>query len=369
MNPHDDYLWSKAGQGEDDIRRLERLLAPYAHARGESPQATPIAPMSAPAPTRHRRRSRRFRIARGLAATLAVCALAAALLLQHRLAWPEHRGWDVAALRGQVRMAGAPLRAGERLPAGGEIATGDDGIARLRIARIGELRLAADSRLRLEQTGTGQHRVRLLQGRLWARVWAPPGYFGVRLPHTEALDMGCEFTLESDATGAGALTVRSGWVLVGNGGGEVLVPQGATVRLRADGATGTPHDLGASAGFVAALAELDARRGVLPADDARLQRLLAQARPEDAISLLSLLQRHPQLAGGPLYDRLRAFVASAPAPSREAVLRGAPGALDPWWNALPYPRAKRWWLQWPDALPVGDDAESANARMAIPERR
>ena len=47
----------------------------------------------------------------------------------------------------------------------------------------------------------------------------------------------------------------------------------------------------------------------------------------------------------------------------------APGALDPWWNALPYPRAKRWWLQWPDALPAGDDAAFTGARTAVPERR
>lgn len=358
MNPHDDYLWSQTGPGDDDIRRLEHLLAPCAHSRRQWSAAAP-APVG---PAIQRRRPRRFRVAWGLAATLAACALAAVLLLQHRLAWPENAAWDVAAARGQVRMAGAPVRAGQRLQSGGEIATGDDGTARLRIARIGELRLDAGSRLRLEQTGPGRHRVRLLQGRLWARVWAPPGYFGVRLPQTEALDMGCEFTLESDAAGAGVLTVRSGWVLVGNGGGEALVPQGATVRLRANGAAGTPHDLGANADFVAALAELDARRAGIRADDARLRRLLAQARAEDAISLLSLLQRHPQLAGGPLYDRLCAFLADAPAPSREAVLRGAPGALDPWWNALPYPRAKRWWLQWPDALPAGDDAASAGAR-------
>ena len=64
-----------------------------------------------------------------------------------------------------------------------------------------------------------------------------------------------------------------------------------------------------------------------------------------------------------------ASISGSPAPSREAVLRGAPGALDPWWNALPYPRAKRWWLQWPDALPAGDDAVFTGARTAVPERR
>jgi hypothetical protein len=363
MSSHDDYLWSKSGQGGDDIRRLERLLAPYAHARGARPGAVPAVPTPTQAP---HRRSRRLRVAWGLAASLAACTLMAALLLLHRLAWPEDGAWDVAATRGQVLVAGAPLRAGGRLPSGGEIATGDDGAARVRIARIGELRLDAGSRMRLEQTGPGRHRVRLLQGRLSARVWAPPGSFGVRLPRSEALDMGCEFTLESDAAGAGTLIVRSGWVLVGNGEGEVLVPQGATVRLRADGTAATPHDLGASAGFVAALAELDAGRGALPADDPRLRRLLAQARPADAISLLSLLQRQPQLASGPLYDHLRTFLAQAPAPSRDAVLRGAPGALEPWWNALPYPRAKRWWLQWQDSLPARADAASGSTDSAPP---
>ena len=360
MNFHDDYLWSKTGQGDDDIRRLERPLSPYAHAgeRADAARAATHSRMQA------MRRPRRHRVGWTLAAMLAICALSVTLLLQHRLAWPEGGAWKVAAAQGRAWMAGAPVQAGAQLARNGEITTGDDGAVRLRIARIGDLQLGPDSRLRLEQTGPGQHRVRLLQGRLWARVWAPPGYFGVRLPRTEALDMGCEFTLDSDAAGAGRLTVRSGWVLVGNGGGEVLVPQRATVRLRADGAAGTPYDLGARAGFVAALAELDAQRATPSADDARLHRLLAQSRPQDAISLLSLLQRHPSLARGPLYDRLRTILVDAPVPSREAVLHGTTGALDPWWNALPYPRTKRWWLQWPDALPASSDAASAGAHAA-----
>ena len=356
MNSKNDYLWSKLGQGDADIRQLERLLSPYAHSRehGDVMRAVALPPVQSVLHTR------RIRIRWAMAAVLAVCMLAATLLLQHRLTWPEDGAWAVTASQGQVWMANVPARAGEHLPAGGEIVTGDDGDARLQIARIGELRLGADSRLRLEQTGSGRHRVRLQEGHLWARVWAPPGAFGVRLPRTEVLDMGCEFTLDIAASGAGALIVRSGWVLAGNGDGEVLVPQGAMVRLGADGAAGTPYDLGAHAGFVATLAQLDAQRGAPSADDVRLHYLLAQARPQDAISLLSLLQRHPSLARGPLYDRLRTILVDAPAPSREAVLRGTADALDPWWNALPYPRAKRWWLQWPDALPASASTRAAD---------
>ena len=350
MNEQDDYLWSMRVLGQrhaDDLkddatRQLERLLSPLAHSPKNWNGPALSAPRSAP-------RSSRLRWA--LAAMLASCALAVALLLQYRLVWPTQRAWALAATQGRVLVNGAPVRAGGRLSMGGELMTAADGAARLDIARIGELRLGASSRLRLEQTRAGQHRVRLLQGHLWARVWAPPGYFGVRLPQAEALDMGCEFTLDSDANGAGLLRVHSGWVLLGNGRGEVLVPQGAQVRLRADGVPGTPYDLGASTGFVAALAALDAQPGVLPADGAGVRRLLAQARPQDVISVLTLLQHHPQLADGPLYDHLlRQFPVAAP--SRTAVRHATSGALEPWWNALPYPRAKRWWLQWPDALPA-----------------
>lgn len=362
MNAQDDYLWSKQGDGEAEIRQLEQLLAPYAHPvtvwRGVGVPNVHAKPA--------RRKSRVWRIGWALAAGLAACALTLGGWLQHRLDWPQDAAWAVMQSHGTVHLAGAPLAQAAQLPLGGELVTGPDSLVRLKIARIGELQLGAGSRLRLEQTAAGQHRVRLRQGRLWARVWAPPGSFGVRLPQAEALDMGCEFTVDIDASGAGKLIVHSGWVLVGNHQSEVLVPQGAMVRLRADGRAGTPHDRNASAGFVAALAELDAEDEDLMADDVRIQHLLAQARPQDVISLLTLLQRHPAWANGPLYARLQMFLVGAPALSREAVLRGELGALEPWWEALPYPRAKHWWLQWPDALPAGRDAAAMNAANTAP---
>lgn len=344
MSGHDDYLWTKAGR-DREIERLERLLAPYAHRPHGLPPAW-RADRGSPGP----RPARRARTTLALAATLAVCALAVTLLLQHRLAWPDGEAWQVLTTTGEVRWQDGPTPG--RLAPGGEIVTGEQGRARLRVARIGELWLGADSRLRLEETRSGRHRVRLLQGRLRARVWAPPLHFGVRLPGAEALDLGCEFVVESDAAGNGALTVLSGWVLVDAGSGEVLVPRGATVPLRRGAGAGTPRDLGASAAFVAALQAIDARGGRVPPAGEQVRRLIAASRPQDAISLLTLLQRRPELAQGPLYDRLVQLLPDAPPVAREAIVRRTPAALDPWWDALPYPRAKRWWLQWPDALPA-----------------
>ncbi len=338
----DDYLWSRTGR-DPEIERLERLLAPCAH-------TAPRRRSHAPPPATGRRR-RRWRIVLAAAAVLAVCAIGLQAWYRQRLLWPEDRPWQIAAMR-DATVVGGRERSDARLAPGEELRTGREGLVRLRIARIGQLALGPDSRLRLQTTRTGRHRVQLLQGRLWARVWAPPRQFGVAMPGAEVLDLGCEFILDSDAHGNGTLTVRSGWVQLDTGRGEVLVPMHATVALRANAPPGTPRDLGASDAFVAALRAIDARGGDLAPDDADIRSLAAAARPQDAISLLSLLQRHPELARGPLYDRLRELLPEAPAVSRDAIRERGGHALSPWWDALPYPRVKQWWLQWPDALPT-----------------
>lgn len=331
MDRDDGYLWAKTEPCDDEVASLERLLSRYAH------QPRPR--------QKDMGRKRTMRVSMALAATLALCVAGMAAWFQQRLAWQAGEAWRIVSTSGQVLVQGDPD--GERFVPGSEIITRADGSARIGIARIGDLRLEPGSRLRLEQTRSGHHRVRLLEGRLQARVWAPSMHFGVELPGAEVLDLGCEFIVASDAAGNGELTVLSGWVLVDTGVDEVLVPRNATVALRG-GLVGIPHDLGASTGFMQAL------RAVEGGDPAGIGELVATSRPEDAISLLALLQRNPALARGPVYERLRQLLPEAQAVDRDAILRRDPHALDPWWDALPYPRAKRWWLHWKDALPARD---------------
>lgn len=351
MNGDDDYLWNRTGRIDPEIAALERLLAPQAW------RPVPRARLRTASRTRP---ARRRRLLWALAASISACTLALAGWLQYRLSWPADAAWPVLASAGTV----TGLDTGRRavLSVGEEIGTGQDGVVRLRIARIGELRLAPESRIRLEETRSGRHRLRLLQGELHARVWAPPQQFGMTLPGAELWDLGCEFVVRSDASGNGMLIVRSGWVLLDDGIGEVLVPQGGQVRLAAGAPVGTPHDLGASADFVAALREVDARAATIDASDPAVLRLVRQARAEDAISLLSLLQRQPRLAQGPLFDRLREALPQAGVVTRAAVVRGERAALQPWWDALPYPRAKQWWWQWRDAWPSDGSGMAVDSR-------
>lgn len=353
--PDDGYLWNRRGD-DAEVARFERVLATYAY-RPRPLRALVVRGTSGP-----RARGVRPRIIlRWAAAAMLTVTLLGAAALGWRLHWPNAAPWPVASVAGDVRVDGQPVTARAALAMGSEIVTGSDGSVRLAVARIGEVRLGPGSRARLERSTSGEHRLRLLGGELHARVWAPPRRFGVQLPGADVLDLGCEFILATDEDGAGELRVRSGWVLVAAEGREALVPAGARVRLGRDGVPGTPHDEAASAEFIALLHAADAAGPAWMRDAIAQQRLADAARREDAITLLSLLTRDPALARGPLYDRLAALLPAGVA--REAVLHDPTAALAPWWDALPYPRTKRWWLHWRDAWPL----DAGAGEQAVPK--
>jgi len=339
-----DYLWDRSGPVDPEIARLERLLG--AHAHTHAPRRVRSAIRVKPAPRAHRRR---WRVAFATAAVITVCAIGTRAWFQQRLQWNAGQPWRVIAQQGDVRIDGRAQQA-RALALDGTLETGADAMTRLRAAGIGEVAIGAGSRLRLVETRTGRHRVHLEQGSLWARVWAPPGQFGVGVAGAEVIDLGCEFLLKVDADGNGSLSVLSGWVQVDNLRREVLVPQGTRVRVNGDGAAGTPYAVSATPAFVAALEAIDARNGDVDPHGDEIRRLLGASRPQDAISLLVLLRDYPPLAEGPLFERLAAMLPT-PLATRDAWNSDRMSVLNAWWDALPYPRVKRWWTQWPDALP------------------
>ena len=344
-----DYLWDRSGPVDPEIARLERLL--HGHAQVDVPRRARVVPKALP-----RMRRRRWRAALAAAAMLAVCVLGMRAWFLQRLHWDAGEPWQVLAQQGDVRIDGRSQQA-SALALDGTLETGQGAMTRLRAAGIGEVAVGAGSRVRLVETRTGRHRVQLEQGSLWARVWAPPGQFGVGVAGADVIDLGCEFLLKVDADGIGSLSVLSGWVQVDNLRREVLVPQGTRVRVNGDGAAGTPHAFSASPAFVAALEAIDARNGAVDADGEEVHRLIAESRQQDAISLLVLLRDYPQLAEGPMFERL-AILLPTPLATRDAWRSDRMAVLNAWWDALPYPRVKRWWTQWPDALP------SRSAKMA-----
>jgi hypothetical protein len=230
--------------------------------------------------------------------------------------------WTVTWLAG----AGAPtLRVGQW------VETDDSSRAVIQVGDIGHVEVKPGSRLRLLGANATDHRLALDRGEIYARVSAPPRLFFVETPAGVAIDLGCAYTLRVDATGNGYLEVTSGAVEFEWSGRRAIVPLTFRIEIRPGFGPGVPVVAGASDDFRRALAALE-----FAGDQTALRRVLALARPDDAISLWHLLARTTGAARVAVNERLADLVPPPAGVTREAVLRLEPRALDTYWNWLPH---------------------------------
>jgi hypothetical protein len=333
-----DYLWDGSGEPDPDVVRLESLLAPFRH-RGPVPALPP------------RRRVLAPRLARWIVPALS----AAALLLLAAAGWvavgPSRSGWAVQSVAGAPVLDGAPLpgrRADGAAGATARLGVGEwlvtDGASRARIAvgQIGRVDVEPNTRMQLVQARGREHRMLLTRGTIHARIWAPPRFFYVNTPSGEAIDLGCEYSLQVDDDGAGLVRVTSGWVGFQSDGRESFVPQGALCATRRGFGPGTPRYEDAPPGYGEALTILDFGRPDDPRRAAALDLVVSTARPRDVLTLWHLLARGTPPERARVYDRLASLSPPPSGVTRDLVLAGDRLALDRWWQALGLP-AGTWW--------------------------
>ncbi len=290
----DDYLWD--GSGEDaDIARLESLLAPLAH----DPAREPLDEL--------RLRRTRSRLPISIGVGVAIAAVLALVLW-----WPRATGTGghcvgpgmVFEGTGTVSCNGDALVAGV-LPINGKLETGGS-TATLTIADIGTATLSPNTIVRLDRTQIGErHQLFLQEGKMHAKVNAPPKIFAVTTPSADVTDLGCEYTLEIDKAGAGSIRVLTGQVeLETSKGAVVLAPAGTHARLLPGRRASLPLVEGASSKIVAAVAELEAG-----APDA-LAHVLAAATKADAITIANLVRVVPDAQRRTVLQTLATLVAA-----------------------------------------------------------
>jgi hypothetical protein len=214
----------------------------------------------------------------------------------------------------------------------GKLAVGDfletDGASRARIevADIGNVEIEPNSRVRLVNTSSRQHRLSLEVGTLQAQILAPPRLFIVDTPSAVAVDLGCAYTLEVDKAGNSKLHVTSGYVALERGGRESIVPAGAVCFTRRGKGIGTPFFESATPALEAALFKFDFDRG----GSASLAKVLTEARAEDTLTLWHLLPRVQKSERERLFDLLNSYVAPPEGVTREGVLRLDKKMLEAW---------------------------------------
>jgi ferric-dicitrate binding protein FerR (iron transport regulator) len=346
---NDDYLWSGRGKPDPDVERLEELLRRFRH----EPSDWKTAPHASV------RRPRR-------ALVLAWSGLAAAVLIAAVVGtWWFSRGsrdgWEVSTLAGRPTIEGKGVGERTRLSLGARLATDAVSRASVRIGRIGEVEIGPSSSVRLVRADVTDNRLALERGVLRARIWAPPRLFFVETPSATAVDLGCAYTLEVDAGGAGLLRVTLGWVAFDDHGRESFVPEGAACRTRPGLGPGTPWFEDAPTPLTEALERLDAR----PDDRGALSVVLSEARPRDALTLWHLLSKLSDDGRALVFDRLAEIVSLPASVTREGILAHDREMLDTAWDALGL-GVTSWWRLWKSPGPP--DNSDARSRSDLSPR-
>jgi ferric-dicitrate binding protein FerR (iron transport regulator) len=341
--PTQDYLWDKSGTPDQEIERLESLLAQFRF----DPQPAWI---HEPLPGRAERRPVKRLWLSAVSALAALVLVTVALAIRARFEWRPGDPWKVVVLSGSPQIAGSLVRDRAHFSVGQVLVTDASSRARIRVAGLGVVDVEPDSRVRLIATYARRHQIALDYGTISARMWAPPFSLAVDTPSASLFDLGCAFTLHVESGGYGRVQVTSGWVEFETPLRRVIIPAGAEAVTRPELGPGTPYFSDATPPFKAAVSAFDSRPEDDPARAAALASVLANARSHDALTLLSLLNQLPLPQRAMVLDRLDMFVSIPDGYSREDVLNLRTDAMDAYWKALHLGSPKSWLMNWKDVL-------------------
>ncbi|PYS49079.1 MAG: hypothetical protein DMF68_11165 [Acidobacteria bacterium] len=238
--------------------------------------------------------------------------------------------WEVARLEGAPKVGAERIGESGRLAVGEWLETDATSRAQINVANIGRVEIEPNSRVRLVDTSSTEHRLAMERGQLHATISAPPRLFIVETPSAVAVDLGCSYTLNVDKAGRSILHVTTGWVALDLKGRESIVPAGAVCVTQKGKGVGTPYFDDASEKFQDALSKLDFQNGGPKA----LSIVLREAREYDTLTLWHLLSRVAGADRARVYDRMAELIPPPQGVTREGVMKLDKGMLDLWKNGL-----------------------------------
>jgi len=263
-------------------------------------------------------------------ALAATAIVAVAGFVAWRFAHPAGTRWEVRRLEGAPAVAAHPISGVGLVGAGEWIETDSRSRAMVTIGEIGSVEVAPHTRLRVLATRPDEHRLALARGEIRAAISAPPRLFFVDTPSGTAVDLGCEYTLNTDEDGFGLLRVTRGWVSFQWNALESLVPAGASCPTRPQIGPGLPYFDDASGAMKEALA----RVGLEKVERSAVDIILAESRVRDTLTLWHLLFRVDTGERARVYDRIAALTPIPVGVSRDKALALDPETMTRWREEL-----------------------------------
>jgi hypothetical protein len=268
-----------------------------------------------------------------VAAPLGVLAAAALVLVLAQLRAPA--GYVVTG--GDVGFAavGTTLVAGEDLS--------------LDIASLGDVRLAAGTRVQVRAAGAERHELFVEEGSLHAFIIAAPRVFQVGSPAGLTIDLGCEYELDVQRDGTTHLSVRTGQVAFGADGREVYVPAGASCTAYPGGRISPPVFDDARDEFKALVAA--AASGDLLAMKTGASALVEIESHDEGLPLFALLTDPglPAWIKEQIFEKLARGFDRPDGVTKEAVLAGDAAQVNAWIE-----ESKHYWRRGTAQLEKGD---------------
>lgn len=328
---NNDYLWDRSGEPDPYIEDLEKTFVQFRHSR-LAPSFPEIVHSGPPKQSRFPSYSSIF--PRFAFVTGAMALLIASVWFAHH--WIRYGVRDekfaVTNLQGSPAVGARTFTIRDELVVGQSLTTDRISRARIHITNFGDVTVEPNSRVRLVKARSKQKQLALERGVLHARITAPPWQFYVETPSATAVDLGCEYTLMVDDTGAGLIRVTLGWVQFYSGVRQVLIPAGAAAETHPGFGPGTPYFEDVSKGFRTALEELDFGTGKPEARAAALDLIIREANAQDVLSLFPLLARVPPIERARLYERLAVLSPPPTGVTRQGVLDHDMRQITLWWD-------------------------------------
>lgn len=238
--------------------------------------------------------------------------------------------WSVETISGMPKTNNRAIADTGVLAIGETLITDENSKALVKVAEIGQVEIAPNSRVQLVNTSANEHRLSLEKGILQAKIIAPPRLFIVDTPSAVAVDLGCAYTLEVDENGDSRLHVTSGFVALEKDGRESIVPAGAMAITKKDKGIGTPFAENASAEYRAALYKFDFENGGSEA----LKTILKNPNIKTSLTLWHLLSRVPETERQEIFNILSKLVKPPANVTREGISRLNKEMLDAWWKEI-----------------------------------